>query len=165
MTISKKQAIDGPAVKHQLSARIIAIKTAQRQLGMDDAMYRAMLMAQTGKASASELSLPETALVLDYLRRCGATRPDHGSHVNGRNRLTPSSDRAALMHKVHTLLNALEQRSGRPHTVAYANAICQRNGWCDHVDFATPELLHRLVGALTRTLLGRSKPSHGGCNQ
>lgn len=165
MTISQKQATDELALKHQRNARIIAIKAAQRQLGMDDATYRAMLMAQVGKSSATELSLSEAALVLEYLRRCGATRPDHGSRVNGRSRSTPSNDRAALMHRVHTLLEALEQCSGRPHTVAYADAICQRNGWCDRVDFATPELLHRLVGALTRTLLGRSKRSNGGSYQ
>ena len=143
----------------QRSARIVAIKAAQRQLGMDDATYRAMLMAQTGKASAKALTLPEMVHVLDYLRRCGAKHP---SRDGGRRRVAPALDRVALMGKVHALLSELERCTGQPYTLAYADAICQRNGWCDRVDFACPALLHRLVGALNRTLQGRLNRPAGG---
>lgn len=145
--------------ERQHSARIIAIKAAQRQLGMDDATYRAMLVAQTGKTSATALTPPEMARVLDYLRRNGAKHPDRDG---GRKRTAPAVDRAALMGKVHALLSELERCTGQPHTLAYADAICQRNGWCDRVDFASPALLHRLVGALSRTLQGRMNRPAGG---
>lgn len=148
--------------ERQRSARIIAIKAAQRQLGMDDATYRAMLEAQTGKSSATALTLPEMAHVLDYLRRNGAKHPNRDG---GRKRVAPALDRAALMGKVHALLSELERCTGHPHTLAYADAICQRNGWCDRVDFASPALLHRLVGALSRTLQGRMSRPAGGAQQ
>lgn len=143
----------------QRNARIVAIKAAQRQLGMDDASYRAMLTAQTGKSSATALTLPELACVLDYLRRCGAKHP---SRDGGRRRVAPALDRMTLMGKVHALLSELERCTGQPHTLTYADAICQRNGWCDRVDFASPALLHRLVGALSRTLKGRMNRLAGG---
>jgi hypothetical protein len=69
------------------------------------------------------------------------------------------------MGKVHAMLSDLEQCTGQPHTLAYADAICQRNGWCDRVDFASPALLHRLVGALSRTLQGRINRTAGGAQQ
>lgn len=163
MTALQKTPAPALAVAtRQRSARIIAIKAAQRQLGMDDATYRAMLVAQTGKSSATALTLPEMARVLDYLRRCGARHP---SRDGGRKRTAPVPDRAALMSKVHALLGELERNTGQPHTLAYADAICQRNGWCDRVDFASPALLHRLVGALSRTLQGRMNRSTGGAQQ
>ena len=146
----------------QRNARIVAIKAVQRQLGMDDATFRAMLEAQPGKSSATALTLPEMARVLDYLRRSGAKHP---SRDGGRKRVAPALDRVALMGKVHALLSELEQRTGQPHTLAYADAICQRNGWCDRVDFASPALLHRLAGALSRTLQGRMNRPTGGAQQ
>ena len=142
----------------QRSSRIAAIKASQRQLGMDDGTYRAMLLSQTGKASATALSQGELSIVLDYLRRAGAANPRDG----GRKRHAPSPERAALMGKVHALLSELEQCTGRTHTLAYADAICKRNGWCERVDFASPALLHRLVGALSRTLSNRTGNSAEG---
>lgn len=163
MTALQKTPAPALAVAtRQRSARIIAIKSAQRQLGMDDATYRAMLVAQTGKSSATALTLPEMARVLDYLRRSGAKHP---SRDGGRRRVAPALDRVALMGKVHAMLSDLEQCTGQPHTLAYADAICQRNGWCDRVDFASPALLHRLVGALSRTLQGRINRTAGGAQQ
>lgn len=146
------------SVDRQRSARIVAIKVAQRQLSMDDTTYRAMLVAQTGKASAKDLTLPEMAQVLDYLRRSGAPHP---TRDGGRRRVSPSADRAALMGKVHALLSALEGVTGTAHTLTYADAICKRNGWCERVDFASPALLHRLVAALSRTLSGRTNKAAG----
>lgn len=135
------------ALARQRNARVVAVKAAQRQLGMDDATYRAMLMGQTGKNSATLLTLPELAQVLDYMHRSGARHP---TRDGGRRRVIPAADRAALMTKVHALLSQLSA------TLAYADAICKRNHWCDRVDFASPALLHKLVGALSRTLRSRS---------
>ncbi|MFM2056073.1 MAG: hypothetical protein RLY71_458 [Pseudomonadota bacterium] len=143
--------------------QVKAIKAAQRQLGMDDDTYRAMLEAQTrrpgqpGKRSAADLDVREGALVLNYLRRMGATNP--AAPDAGKRRTTPSSDRAHLMAKVHALLGELGRVTGQPHGLPYADAICKRNGWADAVDFCTPPVLHRLVGALARTLRHRQAAS------
>lgn len=137
---------------------IKAVKTAQRQLGMDDATYRVMLEARTGCHSATECSLAQLGAVLDHLRRAGATHPKEG----GKRRLVPTADRASLMQKVWALLGELERVTGQPHSMAYADAICQRNAWCSLVDFANPQILHQLVGAMSRTLQAKArKVSHG----
>lgn len=139
---------------------IKAVKAAQRQLGMEDGDYRVMLHACTGCHSATECSLSQLGAVLDHLRRVGATHPKDGS----KRRLVPTADRASLMKKVWALLAELERVTGQPHSMAYADAICQRNQWCSVVDFANPQILHQLVGALSRTLQAKArKVSHGQC--
>jgi phage gp16-like protein len=137
---------------------IKAVKTAQRQLCMDDATYRVMLEARTGQRSATDCTLAQLGAVLDHLRRAGATHPNAGS----KRRLVPTADKASMMQKVWALLGELERVTGQPHSMAYADAICQRNQWCSLVDFANPQILHQLVGALNRTLRTKaSVASHG----
>lgn len=150
------------AIEQHRKARIAAIKLSQKQLGMDDSTYLAILQAQTGKSSSTELTFSELSKVLDYMRYVGATHPHRN---DSRKRIAPAIDRVALIHKVHALLSELERCTGTPHTLAYADAICQRNGWCERVDFASPALLHRLVGALSRTLQGRMNRPAGGARQ
>ena len=60
-----------------------------------------------------------------------------------------------MLAKVHALLAALGQATGTPHGMAYADAICQRNGWASAVDFCDSPALHRVIGALSRTLRRR----------
>lgn len=150
------------AAANALAARrlagIKAIKAAQRQLGLDDDAYRTMLEAQTGKRSCTALSIPEQSKVLDYLRRQGAANPNRAARDGGRKRIAPGADRAGLMAKVHALLNELQVVTGEAHSLNYADAICKRNGWAERVDFCAPADLHKLVGALSRTL--RSKAAH-----
>jgi hypothetical protein len=146
------------SLEQRRKAGIKAIKCAQRQLGLDDATYRTMLQAQTGKRSATELSVPEQGRVLDYLRRQGAANPRRAAYDGGRKRATPAPERAALMRKVHALLAELHRVTGEPHSLNYADAICKRNGWAERVDFCAPHDLHSLVGALARTL--RAKAAH-----
>jgi hypothetical protein len=135
---------------------IQAIKAAQRQLGLDDDTYRALLEAQTGKRSASLLNLVEQARVLDYLRKQGATNPAEAkrqaARAGGRKRLVPTEDKAALLLKINALLSELGRITGTPHTLNYADAICKRNGWAERLDFCSPAGLHNLVGALSRTV-------------
>lgn len=151
-----------PAAAQALEARrkagIRAIKCAQRQLGLDDGTYRALLEGQTGKTSATLLTVHEQGVVLDYMRRHGAPNPKRAARDGGRKRLAPANDRAALMRKVHALLNELHRVTGEPHSLNYADAICKRNGWAERVDFCAPGDLHSLVGALARTL--RAKAAH-----
>lgn len=146
------------ALAQRRKAGIKAIKCAQRQMGLDDATYRALLEAQTGKRSCTELSVAEQSRVLDYMRRHGAPNPRRAGRDGGRKRPAPASDRAALMRKVHALLTELQHVTGEPHSLNYADAICKRNGWAERVDFCAPRDLHSLVGALARTL--RAKAAH-----
>jgi phage gp16-like protein len=138
-------------------AAIKAVKACQRQLGIDDDTYRAMLQARTGHASATLCSVEQLGVVLDHFKRNGAVNPkgEKGLHADGRKRQVPVADRAALMRKVAALLLELARVTGVVHTLAYADAICVRSHWCTRVDFASPQVLHSLVGALSRTL--RSK--------
>lgn len=133
---------------------IKAIKTKQRQLGMDDADYRAMLMARTGRLSAKDCTLTELGNISGYLTAQGAVNPRAGVRVATR-RPVIAPDRRALRAKVTMLLADLVDEVGVTDSMAYANAICSRNGWCSAVDFADAHILHKLVGALSHTL--RSK--------
>ncbi|MCU0963567.1 MAG: regulatory protein GemA [Burkholderiaceae bacterium] len=152
------------ALEHRRKQGIMAIKAAQRQLGLDDGAYRALLQAQTelrdgggellrpGKRSATELTVHEQGRVLDYMRSQGALHPDRSG---GRRRGTPAVEKTALLRKLHALLAELERVTGKAHSLSYADGICRRNGWAERVDFCAPRDLHKLVGAVSRTL--RSK--------
>ena len=162
---------------------IVAIKATQRQLGLDDATYRDLLYSQTvkrdsdgrevpgtGKRSATELSLHEQNRVLDYMRAQGAPHPTRaGRNAAGaapRRRGTPSGDKVGLMRKVHALLGELGRVTGSPHTLNYADAICRRNRWAERVDFCSAADLHKLVGALARTVRSRGNwPGKAGAGQ
>ena len=141
---------------------IQAVKAAQRQLGLDDATYRAMLQAQTGQRSATALTQAQLGKVLDYLRAQGAANPAEArrqaQRAGGRKRGVPADEKKALMAKLHALLTELGCVTGQPYTLNYADAICKRNGWAERVDFCSPAKLHALVGAVARTL--RSKAAN-----
>lgn len=143
------------AKEKRRKAQIKAIKAAQRTLGLDDTTYRAMLRTQTGKDSATALTLAEGARVLDHLRRAGAVNPKRPNQHGGKRRPVPAAGKADLMAKVHALLHALSEATGRPHGLSYADAIAKRNGWGDAVDFCSLANLHALVGALSRTVRNR----------
>lgn len=141
---------------------IKAVKTAQRQLGWDDPIYRDVLFARTGRTSSTQCSPHELGLLLDYMRQQGAINPK-GTHSDGRTRLAPALERQALMKKVHALLTELRRVTGETYSMAYADAICERNRWCTRVDFASPPILHLLVGALSCTLRTKARTaSYGG---
>jgi hypothetical protein len=134
---------------------LVAIHAAKRQLGLDDGAYRDLLEAQTGKRSAKLLTLREQGLVLDHMRRHGATHPTRGAERA--RTAVPAPSRAAQLAKVHALLGELHRVTGEPHTLAYCDAICARNGWCTRVDFAGPQELRALIGALSRTLRAKAR--------
>lgn len=162
--MSAGNAAAAAAVEARRRRGIVAIKATQRALGIDDATYRTILRAQTGKDSCTQLGLAEQARVLDYLRRTYAGHPGAANPAEarrrqamdgGRKRGTPGPGKAPLLAAVHALLRQLSEATGEPHSLNYADAICKRNGWAERVDFADARALHSLVGALSRTL--RSK--------
>ena len=52
-------------------ALIAKIKIAQKELGLDDGTYRAVLERVTGKRSCTECSIPELERVVEDLRQHG----------------------------------------------------------------------------------------------
>lgn len=150
------------ALERRRKAGVQAIKTVQRQLGLDDDTYRDLLEAQTrpgpgqpGKRSATLLTLAEQARVLGHLRKAGAANPRRAGRDAGLRRPVPAAGRAQLLGKLHSLLDELGRITGQPHSMAYADAIAKRNGWASCADFCDGPGLHRLVGALGRTLRAR----------
>lgn len=143
---------------------IKAIKTKQRQLGMDDDTYKAMLLARTGQTSCTACNLHQLGVVSSYLSSLGAVDPK-GINGDGRKRLAPSGDRQALMAKVSALLGELASVTGTVYTMAYADAICANNRWCTRVDFADAHILHKLVGALSRTVASKTKAANVSANR
>jgi phage gp16-like protein len=161
--VMDRQKAAAERLETRRKASIKALKACVRQLGMDDAAYRAMLLARTGHASATQCTVEQLGTLVAHLKRSGATPPAQagkGVHADGRRRSAPNADRAPLMSKVVALLQELGRVTGNPHTMSYADAICNRNGWCTRVDFADPVVLHRLVGALERTLRYRTQAAN-----
>lgn len=54
-----------------LTGRIRLIQVAKRQLGMDDATYREMLLSVAGVASSKECTPRQLDAVIEHLKRCG----------------------------------------------------------------------------------------------
>lgn len=152
--LQRRHDAEARALAAKRTLYIKAIKTKQRQLGLDDADYRAMLMARTGKLSATACSLTELGNVSGYLTAQGAVNPRAGARTLTR-RPVIAKDRQALRGKVTMLLADLVDEAGITDSVAYVNAICSKNGWCSAVDFADVHILHKLVGALSRTLTAK----------
>ena len=59
-------------------ALIAKIKIAQKELGLDDGTYRAVLERVTGKRSCTECSIPELERVVEDLRQHGFTPKKNG---------------------------------------------------------------------------------------
>ena len=156
----RRRDAEGKARDSKRNAYIKAIKTKQRQLGMDDETYRAMLLARTGKTSAKDCTLTELGVVSGYLSSQGAVAPKAEARATGKVRPGVALERQALRSKVNALLGELARVTDITDSVKYVNAICQKNGWCSAIDFADPHILHKLVGALSRTLASRKAKAH-----
>jgi hypothetical protein len=162
-----QQAARAAALEARRQKSLIALHAAARQAGIDDDTRRQLLALQTGgklgpdgltvtggKRSAADATVQELDRTIEAIRK--QTGAAHPTRAGGRRRPTPSADRAALMAKVHALLAELGKVTGEPHSLRYADAIAKRNGWADAVDFCDGPALHRVVGALSRTLRSKS---------
>ncbi len=135
-------------------AAIIAVRTKQRQLNMQDEDYRAMLFARTGNHSTKDCTLEQLGVVNDYLTSLGAIDPK-GANADGKKRGRVAAEKQALVAKVHQQLAEMREMNGNKpgtYTLSYVDAICTKNQWCTRFDFANVPVLHRIVGALDRTL-------------
>lgn len=132
-----------PAERMALRKR--AIFAACKANGIDNDARRSLVRNLTGRDSMADCTLMELGRVLDHLNR-------GKQGYAGRKRTTPSADRSPLLSKIDALLAELHRVTGEVHTLKYADAIAKRNGWAECVDFADAAALHKIVGALNRTL-------------
>lgn len=140
----------------QRKAAIKKLQAGKRALNMADADYRAMLLSHTGKTSSTQCTLAQLGVLLEFLKRAGFV-DQRGANADGRKRLVPAADRQALMAMVHVALRELGHARGEVLTLAYADAICAKREWCTRVDFASPQVLHQLVGVLQHNLRAKQK--------
>ena len=64
-----------------LAARRRAVFAACRQLGLDEDARRTMLKSVAGVDSTTKLDMGKAQIVLDHLRKAGATRPKPARNV------------------------------------------------------------------------------------
>lgn len=114
------------------------IHIAKKQLGLDDATYRAMLQTHGGVTSSKNLSPVGAAKVLAHLERSGF-KPKAAAHGKKPN-TTP--DRAAQIRKVEALL----ADAGRHW--AYADGMAQKMFKIDKLDWLNAEQLGKVIAAL-----------------
>ena len=137
---------------------IKAIKTKQRQLGMDEDTYRAMLLARTGNASLKDCSITELGNVSSYLTAQGAVNP---KGMNPKGRPPAGADaRLPLRRMVDGLMADLARVTPISSQLAYVNAILLRNHWCSEIGFADEYILHKLVGVLQTTLKAKTRAAN-----
>lgn len=121
-------------------ALIAKIKIAQKELGLDDGTYRAVLERVTGKRSCTECSIPELERVVEDLRQHGFT-PKAKGNPYGKPHLRRTSA-SAMLGKVEALL-----AEGGLHW-NYAHAMARRMFGKDKVEYLDDKELHKLVAAL-----------------
>lgn len=131
-------------------AQILAkIHIAKNQLGLDDALYRAILMRCAGVRSARDLDPKGAKSVLAHFKKSGwvATPPKK----SGR-RPNAAPARRPLIQKIEALL----ADQGRPWS--YAEAIAKRMFGIDQIAWCEPEQLHKIVAALSYDARRKSQP-------
>lgn len=121
---------------------IAKIKIAQKELGMAEEAYRAMLLRITGKNSCAVMDIGELERVVDEMRRFGfkpSTSTAREKHGRPHLRRTTA---AAMMDKVEALL-----ADGGYHW-NYAHAMARRMFGREKVEYLDNDQLHKLVAAL-----------------
>lgn len=134
------------------------IHIAAQALGMDtadqnpDSEYRRMLHAHGRVTSAAKLDHAGRAAVvqhLDHLLGARGLKPSGPAHP-GKPR-APAPDRAAQIKKIEALL----ADAGRPW--AYLGGMVRRICKVDKIEFCTPDMLHKLIAALSYDQQRRAK--------
>ena len=129
------------------TANLAKIHIAKKQLGMDDATYRAMLLTHGGVSSSKDLTLIGAAKVLAHLERCGF-KPTP-SKVGKRPATT--SDRAALISKVEAQLTD----AGRPW--AYVDGMAQKMFKVDKFAWLDADQMMKIIASLAYDAKRRAK--------
>ena len=116
---------------------IAKIKIAQKELGLDDATYRAVLLRVTGKSSCTECSIPELERVAEDMRQHGfKPKNSAGRRPNRRD----SADQ--MMRKIEALL------LDNGWSWNYAHGTARKMFKVDRVEWLSDGNMHKLVAAL-----------------
>ena len=114
-------------------AMIAKIKIAQKQLGMDDDVYRELLHRMAGKRSCTELTATELARVLREMERLGFA-PSR-----------PAPERMPLR-QARQKIGVLLAQTGK--TWAYADGMARNMFGVARVNLLDSNQMHRLTAAL-----------------
>jgi phage gp16-like protein len=129
------------------------IHIAKKQLGMDDATYRAMLLQHGGASSSKDLSPIGLAKVLAHLEKSGFKPAP--AKAAARSRPAVGADREPMMRKVGALL----ADAGRPW--AYADGVAKRlfanTTKVERIEFCDVAHLTKVVAALSFDAKRRAK--------
>ena len=131
--------------KTQRQRDLAKIHIAKKQLGMDDATYREMLMRVAGVDSSAALTALGRGRVLDHLYRSGFKGARRKSTV----RRAPSYpgrpgkvDRQLQLQKIEALLTV----GAKPWE--YAHALAKRICKVDRIEWVPDHLLYKIITAL-----------------
>lgn len=115
------------------------IHIAMKQLGMDDATYRAMLWAVARVETSKDLDYTGLQRVIDHLKKRGF-KSRHGRKPK------VSADRTAQLAKIEALLTD----AGRPWTYITAGrpSLVKRICRVEQIEWANSEQLAKLIAAL-----------------
>lgn len=131
-----------PKIISARSKELGMIHIGKAQLGLDDAGYRDMLFALTGKRSASEIGDAGRNKVLEHMVASGAKL-----NWNKRWAQKLTDDKAPLVKKIRALLLHLGNLSD-----SYADGISRRMYKVDRFEWLQPRQLIGIVTALTKQL-------------
>ena len=119
-------------------AMIAKIKIAQKELGMDDDTYRAVLMRAAGKNSCTQMGDGQLEAVLREMQRLGFV-PRQSAYVRPPLHL---ADHGGLIRKIGALL----AQAGK--TWAYADGIARQMFGAASVQVCDAEQIRKVLAAL-----------------
>lgn len=114
----------------------VVIQIVRRNAQMEDAEYRALLIAVTGKSRTRHMTCVEMGKVLDRLAEMGF--PSEAKLAFER----VGKGRRAMLSKIDAQLKA----QGRPRT--YLDSMAKQICKVDALEFCTPLMLNKLIAAL-----------------
>lgn len=159
--VSPRKRKRGSKEQEQRKSLLAKIHVAKKQLGLDDAEYRAMLEGNFGVMSAASLDLHELERMVFVMRSYGfAPKRGHARRGESRKRdvpalLTACGDnlgRRALVEKIEAQLAEKGRIEGTDMPWGYALGILKRQsgGVTRSLDHATEEQLQGVISALAR---------------
>jgi phage gp16-like protein len=121
-------------------AELAKIHIAKKELGLDDATYRAMLKQVAGVESSKDLTAQGRALVLEHFKKAGFK----GQHPGKPHNLPSKSPRSAKLGKIEALL------ADGKKPWAYAVAIAKQMYGKERLEFCADDELTGIITALVK---------------
>jgi len=120
-------------------SELAMIHVAKKSLGLEDDVYRSILIKITGKDSSSELDARGRKALIDHFKSLGFKVVAKRA---GRARPAGVGDRQLYVRKIEAQLTA----AGRPW--AYADALAKRICGIERIDWCEPADLLKIITAL-----------------